>query len=97
MRLREVQTVPFTFDGVTYRGVVGETLAAALIANGVKLVARSFKYHRPRGVMGSGSEEPNALVTIGRGAAADGHDAPLSFQRGAGPRHACIRIVQGPP
>ncbi|MCO4846700.1 MAG: sarcosine oxidase subunit alpha family protein [Yoonia sp.] len=71
MRLREVQTVPFTFDGVTYRGVVGETLAAALIANGVKLVARSFKYHRPRGVMGSGSEEPNALVTIGRGAAAE--------------------------
>ncbi|MFT5631696.1 MAG: heterotetrameric sarcosine oxidase alpha subunit [Gammaproteobacteria bacterium] len=71
MRLCQVETVPFTFDGVTYRGVVGETLAAALIANGVKMVARSFKYHRPRGVMGSGSEEPNALVTIGRGAAAE--------------------------
>ena len=71
MRLYDVVTVPFTFDGVTYRGVVGETLAAALIANGVKVVARSFKYHRPRGVMGSGSEEPNALVTIGRGVAAE--------------------------
>lgn len=71
MRLYDVETVPFTFDGVTYRGVEGETLAAALIANGVKVVARSFKYHRPRGVMGSGSEEPNALVTIGRGAAAE--------------------------
>ncbi|MFT5648875.1 MAG: heterotetrameric sarcosine oxidase alpha subunit [Yoonia sp.] len=71
MRLREVQTVPFTFDGVTYRGVEGETLAAALIANDVKMVARSFKYHRPRGVMGSGSEEPNALVTIGCGDVAE--------------------------
>lgn len=71
MRLYDVETVPFTFDGVTYRGVVGETLAAALIANGVNVVARSFKYHRPRGVMGSGSEEPNALVTIGRGVAAE--------------------------
>jgi len=71
VRLYDVETVPFTFDGVTYRGVVGETLAAALIANGVKVVARSFKYHRPRGVMGSGSEEPNALVTIGCGVAAE--------------------------
>ncbi len=71
MRLRSVKTVPFTFDGVTYQGVAGETLAAALIANDVKLVARSFKYHRPRGIMSAGSEEPNALVTIGSGAAAE--------------------------
>lgn len=71
MRLRDAKTVPFTFDNVTYQGVAGETLAAALIANDVKLVARSFKYHRPRGIMGSGSEEPNALVTIGRGADAE--------------------------
>jgi len=56
MRLRKADvTVPFTFDGVKYCGVAGETLAAALQANGVKLVARSFKYHRPRAVMGSGS------------------------------------------
>ena len=65
MRLRKAAvTVPFTFDGVKYQGVAGETLAAALLANGVKLVARSFKYHRPRGVMGSGSEEPNALRVL---------------------------------
>lgn len=64
-------TVSFRFDGVSYRGVKGETLAAALMANDVKLVARSFKYHRPRGIMSAGSEEPNALVTIGRGAQAD--------------------------
>ncbi len=64
-------TVPFTFDGLRYQGVKGETLAAALIANDVKLVARSFKYHRPRGVMSAGSEEPNALVTIGKGPLAE--------------------------
>ncbi|WP_458791026.1 sarcosine oxidase subunit alpha family protein [Yoonia sp. MH D7] len=64
-------TVPFTFDGVRYQGVEGETLAAALIANDVKLVARSFKYHRPRGIMSAGSEEPNALVTIGSGPLAE--------------------------
>ncbi|WP_375281993.1 sarcosine oxidase subunit alpha family protein [Pseudooctadecabacter sp.] len=57
----------FTFDGVQYRGVEGDTLASALLANGVKLVGRSFKYHRPRGIVTAGSEEPNALVTIGSG------------------------------
>jgi sarcosine oxidase subunit alpha len=64
-------TVNFTFDGVAMKAVAGETLAAALIANGVGLVARSFKYHRPRGIMTAGSEEQNALVTIGTGAATD--------------------------
>jgi sarcosine oxidase subunit alpha len=53
------------------QAVPGETLASALLANGVKHVARSFKYHRPRGIMTAGSEEPNALVTIGRGANID--------------------------
>lgn len=57
----------FIFDGRTYVGHPGDTLASALIANGVKLVARSFKYHRPRGIMSAGSEEPNALVTLGEG------------------------------
>ena len=56
--------VRFRFDGVTYQGFKGDTLAAALLANGVKLVGRSFKYHRPRGVLTAGSEEPNALVEI---------------------------------
>ena len=57
----------FTFDGKTYEGRAGDTLASALLANGVHLVGRSFKYHRPRGILSAGSEEPNALVTIDRG------------------------------
>jgi heterotetrameric sarcosine oxidase alpha subunit len=61
----------FTFDGKLYRGFDGDTLASALIANDVKLIGRSFKYHRPRGVMTAGSEEPNALVTLGVGARAE--------------------------
>src|SRR5450830_1598327 len=58
----------FTFDGQTYQGFAGDTLASALLANGVKVVARSFKYGRPRGIIGSGAEEPNALVQIDVGA-----------------------------
>jgi heterotetrameric sarcosine oxidase alpha subunit len=61
--------VAFSFDGKTYRGLRGDTLASALLANGVRLMGRSFKYHRPRGIWSAGSEEPNALVTVGRGAA----------------------------
>ncbi len=60
-------TISFTFDGRTYRGHPGDTLASALLANGVTLLGRSFKYHRPRGVLGSGVEEPNALVGVGLG------------------------------
>ena len=56
--------VAFRFDGVPYRGFKGDSLASALLANGVKLMGRSFKYHRPRGVLTAGSEEPNALVTL---------------------------------
>jgi sarcosine oxidase subunit alpha len=62
------QPLPFEFDGVPYEGYAGDTLAAALLANGVHLVARSFKYHRPRGIVGAGVDEPNALVQLGRGA-----------------------------
>lgn len=58
------QPVTFTFDGVTYQGFRGDTLASALLANGVRLVGRSFKYHRPRGILTAGSEEPNAMVEI---------------------------------
>ncbi|MET0443763.1 MAG: 2Fe-2S iron-sulfur cluster-binding protein, partial [Pseudorhodoplanes sp.] len=61
----------FTFDGRPYRGFEGDTLASALIANDVKLVGRSFKYHRPRGILTAGSEEPNALVTLRSGAWAE--------------------------
>ena len=59
--------IRFTFDGRAYPGYVGDTLASALLANGVHLVGRSFKYHRPRGIVSAGAEEPNALVTIDRG------------------------------
>ncbi len=58
----------FTFDGVPYTGFAGDTLASALLANGVHLVGRSFKYHRPRGILTAGSEEPNALVELRSGA-----------------------------
>jgi len=57
----------FTFDGRRYEGFRGDTLASALLANGVHLVGRSFKYHRPRGIMAAGSEEPNALIQLGDG------------------------------
>src|SRR5215469_2578645 len=62
------QKLRFRFDGRTLTGYQGDTLAAALLVNGVRLVGRSFKYHRPRGILSAGSEEPNALVTIDRGA-----------------------------
>ena len=58
----------FTFNGKPMRGYKGDTLAAALLANDQMLIGRSFKYHRPRGVVGSGVEEPNALVNLGQGA-----------------------------
>ena len=67
----ERSPISFTFDGQTYQGCKGDTLASALLANGVRLMGRSFKYHRPRGVLTAGSEEPNALVTIGEGATQD--------------------------
>ena len=57
----------FIFDGLLYQGYAGDTLASALVANGVHLVGRSFKYHRPRGILTAGAEEPNALVTLERG------------------------------
>ncbi len=56
--------VSFTFDGKPYAGFKGDTVASALLASGVKVVGRSFKYHRPRGVLTSGAEEPNALIEV---------------------------------
>ena len=69
--INRAKPVSFQFDGTTYQGFEGDTLASALLANGVKLVARSFKYHRPRGILTAGSEEPNALVTVGHGGSQD--------------------------
>ena len=57
----------FTFDGRPMTGLTGDTLASALLANGIGLVGRSFKYHRPRGLIGAGVEEPNALMGVDRG------------------------------
>lgn len=61
------RTLDFTFDGQSYQGHDGDTLASALLANGVRLMGRSFKYHRPRGPLSAGSEEPNALVELRTG------------------------------
>jgi sarcosine oxidase, subunit alpha len=68
-RVDRTQRVGFQFDGRSYEGFAGDTLASALLANGVHLVGRSFKYHRPRGFLAAGSEEPNGLVTVTRDAA----------------------------
>ncbi|MCV0393942.1 MAG: sarcosine oxidase subunit alpha [Rhizobiaceae bacterium] len=65
-RLTDARAVGFSFDGRSYKGLEGDTLASALLANGVHLVGRSFKYHRPRGFLSAGAEEPNALVSIER-------------------------------
>ncbi|WP_134653073.1 2Fe-2S iron-sulfur cluster-binding protein, partial [Shinella sumterensis] len=62
----------FSFDGQRLNGFVGDSLASALLANGRLLVGRSFKYHRPRGILTAGAAEPNALMTIGR----DGRTEP---------------------
>ncbi len=59
----------FSFNGKRMEGYAGDTLASALLANGQKLVGRSFKYHRPRGIFSAGSEEPNALIQLRTGAA----------------------------
>ena len=60
----ETNRISFVFDGKKYFGYKGDTLASALIANGIHLVGRSFKYHRPRGIMSCGSEEANAIFQV---------------------------------
>ncbi|WP_411957717.1 sarcosine oxidase subunit alpha [Paracoccus homiensis] len=66
-RVDPAAPVSFTFDGRRYTGLRGDTVASALLANGVHLMGRSFKYHRPRGPISAGSEEPNALIGTSRG------------------------------
>ncbi len=63
-RVERARPIRFRFDRRSFRGLAGDTLASALLANGVHLVGRSFKYHRPRGIVAAGAEEPNALVTL---------------------------------
>src|SRR6516165_8745556 len=62
------QTLRFRFDGEAATGFAGDTLASALLAEGTRIVGRSFKYHRPRGLLSAGAEEPNALVELRSGA-----------------------------
>ena len=66
-RIDRSRPLGFRFDGKSYTGYAGDTLASALLANDVHLVGRSFKYHRPRGILGLGAEEPNALIQLARG------------------------------
>lgn len=67
-RINRAIPLTFTFNGRTYQGYQGDTLASALLANGVHFVARSWKYHRPRGIVTAGVEEPNAVVQLESGA-----------------------------
>ncbi len=67
-RLTPAKTARFFFDGKSYAALEGDTVASALLANGVHLVGRSFKYHRPRGIVSAGAEEPNALIGVERDA-----------------------------
>ena len=83
-RIDRSKPIDFTFNGKNYAGFVGDTLASALLANGVSIVGRSFKLHRPRGIVGCGSEEPNAIMQIGVGA-----------QTEPNPRATQIELVQG--
>jgi sarcosine oxidase subunit alpha len=81
-RLTPARTARFTFDGKSYTALEGDTVASALIANNVHLVGRSFKYHRPRGILSAGAEEPNALIDVSR-------DAPASSRTCAPPCRKC--------
>ena len=67
-RINRSTPLSFTFDGTRYVGFAGDTLASALLASGVRIVGRSFKLHRPRGLVGCWCEEPNAIVQLGEGA-----------------------------
>ncbi len=71
-RIDRDRPVDFRFNDRTYSGYAGDTLASALLANGVHLVGRSFKYHRPRGILGCGAEEPNAIFQLDE----DAHTVP---------------------
>ena len=68
-RLTPARTARFTFDGKSLTALQGDSVASALLANGIHLVGRSFKYHRPRGILSAGPEEPNALLDISRDSA----------------------------
>ncbi len=66
-RVDREQSLSFSFNGKSYSGLQGDTLASALLANGVHRVGRSWKYHRPRGIVSAGAEEPNAIFQLEKG------------------------------
>ena len=68
-RIERTKPLSFTYNGKQYSGIGGDTIASALLANGHTIIGRSFKYHRPRGFLSAGLEEPNGLFTLGEGAA----------------------------
>jgi sarcosine oxidase subunit alpha len=70
-RIDRSRPLTFTFNGKSYQGYQGDTLASALLANGIRLIGRSFKYHRPRGILGSGFEDANGLVQLETGASTE--------------------------
>src|ERR1700729_4216331 len=67
-QIDRTRPIEFQFDGNSYTGFVGDTVASALLASGIRLVGRSFRLHRPRGILSCGVEEPNALVHVRLGA-----------------------------
>lgn len=64
-RVKRAKVLNFTFNGKPFQGFAGDTVASALLANGIDIVGRSFKYSRPRGVIAAGAEEPNAILQVG--------------------------------
>jgi len=84
LRSHAAAPVPFTWQGREMLGAQGDTLAAALLANGVRTVGRSFKHHRPRGIMSAGEEEAGALVTLGEGARTTPNLKPSTVELEAG-------------
>lgn len=91
-RIDRGRTLRFTFDGRAYEGHPGDTLASALLANGVRLVARSFKFHRPRGIFTAGIEEPSALVRVGDEPNCRATDIALAEGLVASSQHAWPRL-----
>ena len=92
----------FEFDGTRYEGFAGDTLASALLAGGVDVVGRSFKYHRPRGLFSAGPEEPNAIVQVGPRFGGIQHEAHIGGRTAMSHQdqtHAARlrRRVHGPP
>ena len=67
-RVDRDREIRFSFNGKSYTGLAGDTLCSALLANGVHMIGRSWKYHRPRGILSAGAEEPNAIFQIEKGA-----------------------------